>query len=72
MKLAYAEFINQHGTKVFEHVECLGVDHLLFSQLCAYYYTNVVPAVVNEIQEDGVIFIESVDTNDEGKIIWHI
>ena len=33
------------------------------------YYTDVVPAVINEIQEDGVTFIESVTSNDEGNII---
>ena len=41
----------------------------IFSQLCVYYYTDVVPAVVNEIQEDGVTFIEAVTTSDEGKMI---
>ena len=36
-----------------------GVNPLLFSQLCIYYYADVVPAVVNEIQdEDGLVYTE--------------
>ena len=49
-----------------------GVDHLLFSQVFVYYYTNVVPAVILEIQEDGIMFIESVTSNDEVEIIHKV
>ena len=39
---------------VFENFECQeGVNPLLFSQLCIYYYADIVLAVVNEIQDEG-------------------
>ena len=61
----------KYETKLFENFEYPeGVDHLLFLQLCVYHYTNIVLAVVNEIQEDGLIFMESINTNGEGKIIY--
>ena len=41
-----------------------GVNPLLFSQLCIYYYSDVVPAVVNEIQDDnGLICTEEITKN---------
>ena len=56
---------------VFEDFECPdGVNHLLFSQLHIYYYTDVVPAVVNEIQdEEGLVYTEEITKNRKGKII---
>ena len=56
---------------MFEDFECLdGVNPLLFSQLCIYYYADVVPAVVSEIcDEDGLIYTEEVTKNKKGNII---
>ena len=37
---------------------------------CAYYYVDVVPAVVNEIQdEDGLDYTEEITKTKEGKIV---
>ena len=56
---------------MFEDIECLdGVNPLLFSQLCIYYYADVVPAVVNEIcDEDGLVYTKEVTKNKKGNII---
>ena len=56
---------------MFEDFECPdGVNPLLFSWLCIYYYADVVPAVVNKIQdEDGLVYTEEVIKNKKGKII---
>ena len=35
---------------------------LLFSQLCLCHCTNIVPAVVNGFEEDGLVFTKSVTT----------
>ena len=41
-----------------------------FSQLCIYYYADVVPAVVNEIQDDdGLVYTEEITKNKKGDII---
>ena len=40
------------------------------SQLCIYYYADVVPAVVNEIQdEDGLVYTEEITKNKKGSTI---
>ena len=56
---------------VFEDFECLDeVNPLLFSQLCMYYYADIVLAVVNEIQDkDGLVYTEEITKNKKGKII---
>ena len=56
---------------MFEDFECLdGVNPLLFSQLCIYYYADVVPAVVNKIQdEDGLVYTKEITKNRKGKVI---
>ena len=71
VKLAYQEFLKKYNINVFEDFECQdGVNPLLFSQLCIYYYAHVVPAVVNEIQdEDGLIYTKEITKNKKGKII---
>ena len=71
VKLAYQEFLKKYDIDVFEDFECLdGVNHLLFSQLCIYYCADVVPAVVNEIQDDdGLVYTEEITKNKRGKII---
>ena len=47
-----------------------GVNPLLFSQLCIYYYADVVPAVVNKIQdEDGLIYTKEITKNKKHNII---
>ena len=60
VKLAYQEFLKKYNINVFEDFECPDrVNPLLFSQLCIYYYADVVPAVVNEKQdEDGLVYTE--------------
>ena len=60
VKLAYQEFLKKYNINVFEDFECPdGVNPLLFSQLCIYYYADMVPAVVSEIQDkDGLIYTE--------------
>ena len=71
VKLAYQEFLKKYNIDVFEDFECLdGVNPLLFSQLCIYYYAAVLPAVVNEIcDEDGLVYTEEVTKNKKGNII---
>ena len=56
---------------MFEDFECpYGLNLLLFSQLCIYYYADAVPAVVNEIQdEDGLVYTEEITKNKKGNII---
>ena len=56
---------------MFEDFECPdGVNPLLFSHLCIYYYADVVPAVVNEIQdEDGLVYTKEITKNKKGNII---
>ena len=51
------KFTKEHNTFVFENFKCpKGVEPLLFSQLCIYYYADMVPVVINEIQtEDGLV-----------------
>ena len=40
-----------------------GVNPLLFSQPCIYYYVDVVPGVVNKIQDtDGLVYTEEITT----------
>ena len=42
----------------------------IISQLCIFYYADVVPAVVNERQdEDGLIYTEEITKNKKGNII---
>ena len=71
VKLAYQEFLKKYNINVFEDFECPdGVNPLLFSQLCIYYYADVVPAVVNEIQdEDGLVYTKEITKNKKGNII---
>ena len=62
VKLANQEFLKKYNIDVFEDFECPDeVNPLLFSQLCIYYYADVVPAVVNEIQgADGLIYTKEI------------
>ena len=71
VKLAYQEFLKNYNINVFEDFECPDrVNPLLFSQLCIYYYADVVPAVVNEIcDENGLVYTEKVTKNKKGTII---
>ena len=71
VKLAYQEFLKKYNVDVFEDFECPdGVNPLLFSQLCIYYYADIVPAVVNEIQdEDGLVCTKEITKNKKGNII---
>ena len=72
MRLAYKEFTKKHSPIIFENFECPeGVEPLLFSQLCIYYYADKVPAVVHEIEaEDGLVYTEAITKNKDGKIIF--
>ena len=60
-----------YNIDVFEDFECPdGVNPLLFSQLCIYYYADVVPAVVNKIQDkDGLIYTKDIAKNKKGNVI---
>ena len=71
VKLSCQEFLKKYNTDVCEYFECPdGVHPVLFSQLCTYYYDDVVPAVVNEIQDvDGLVYTEEITKNKKGKII---
>ena len=71
VKLAYQEFLKKYNIDVFEDFECPdGVNPLLFSQLCIYYYDDVVPAVVNKIcDEDGLVYTKEATKNKKGNII---
>ena len=71
VRLPYEGFTKKHNP-IFENFECLeGTDPSLFSQLYIYYYSNVVPTVVSEIQaEDGLVYTEAVTKNKEGKIMF--
>ena len=71
VKLAYQEILKKYNINVFEDFECPdGVKPLLFSQLCIYYYDDVVPAVVIKIcDEDGLVYTEEVTKNKKGNII---
>ena len=57
-KTSFPRVPKKYNIDVFEDFEYPdGVNPLLFSQLCIYYYADVVPAVVNEIQdEDGLVY----------------
>ena len=72
VKLAYQEFLKKNNIDVFEDFECPdGVNPLLFSQLCIYYNADMVPAVVNEIQdEDGLVYTKEITKNKKGNIIY--
>ena len=71
VKLAYQEFLKKYNINVFEDFGCPdGVNPLLFSQLCIYYYADVVPAVMNEIQDkDGLVYTKEITKNKKGSII---
>ena len=61
----------KYNIDVLEDFECLdGVNPLLFSQLCIYYYADVVPAVVNEKQnKDGLVYTKEITKNKKGNIM---
>ena len=44
----------------------MGVDQILFSQLCVYYFTEVKTGVINEVHEKAVMYSESVTFNYSG------
>ena len=42
IQLAYKVFMNKYGEKSFNSFQCLvGVNPLLFSQLCLYHYAEI-------------------------------
>ena len=73
VRLAHEEFTKKHNP---HHVGKLskcpeGVEPLLYSQLCIYYYADKVPAVVHEIEaEDGLVYTEAITKNKDGKIVF--
>ena len=71
VRLAYEEFTKEHNLFVFENFEWLeGVEPLLFLQLCIYYFADMAPAVIIEIQtEDSLVYYKAVTKNRDGKII---
>ena len=71
IKLAFQEFIRKYPIEVFNSFQCpQNVDLLLFSQLCVCYYTDVRPAVVNEIKEGDCVYTESIVTNLDGELVY--
>ena len=46
------------------------MDPLLFSQLCVYLYTDVRPAVVNEVIEGDCVYTEYITTNLDGEVVY--
>ena len=69
VRLAYEEFTKKHNPIMLENVECPeGVEPLLFSQLCIYYYADKVPAAVHEVKaEDGLVYTVAMTKNKDGK-----
>ena len=67
----YQEFLKKYNIDVFEDSECPDtVNPLLFSQLCIYYYADIVPDVVSKIQdEDALVYTKEITKNRKGKII---
>ena len=61
IKLSYQGFIKKYPQNV---------DPLLFSQLCVYDYTDVRPAVVNEVIEGDCVYTESITTNMDGEVVY--
>ena len=52
IKLAYQEFVKKYLLEAFNRFQYpQNIDPLLFSQLCVHYYTDVRPAVVNEVKK---------------------
>ena len=62
---------HKYSIGIFEDFECLdGVNPLLFFQLCIYYYADLVPAVVNEIQDkDGLVYTKEITKNEKCNIM---
>ena len=46
------------------------IDPLLFSQLCVYYYTDVRPAEVNEIEEGDQIYTNCIIAANNGEVVY--
>ena len=71
VKLAYQEFLKKYNIDVFQDFECPDeVNPLLFAQLFIYYYSDVVPAVVNKIQDKkGLIYTKEITKNKKGNVI---
>ena len=68
MKLA---FITKYPVEVFNSFQWpQNVDPLLFSLLCVNLYTDIRPAVVNEIIEGDCVYPESIATNLDGKVVY--
>ena len=50
IKLVYQKFFKNYPIEVFNRFQCpQNIDSLLFFKLHVYYYTDVRPAVVNEV-----------------------
>ena len=70
MRLAYEEFTKEYNPIVFDIKFLEGVEPLLFLQLCIYYYADMMPVVINEIQTvDGLVYTEAIIKNKDGKLI---
>ena len=69
--MAYREFVKKHPIEVFSSFQCpQNVDQLLFSQQCVYYYTDIRPAVVNEVKEGDCVYTETIVTNLDGEVMY--
>ena len=47
-----------------------GVNPLLYLQLCIYYYADVVPAVMNKIQDEDVVVYTTEITKNKKAILY--
>ena len=71
INLAYQEFVKKYPIEVFNSFQWpQNIDPLLFSQLCVYYYTDIRPAVVNEVTEGDCIYTEAITTNLDGEVVY--
>ena len=56
---------------MFNNFQCpQNIDPLLFSQLYIYYYKDIRPAVINEIQKGDYIYTKSIITNGNIKVVY--
>ena len=71
IKLVYQEFVKKYPIEVFSSLQHpQNVDPLLFSQLYVYYYTDIRPAVGNEIIEDDCVHTESIAIRLNEEVVY--
>ena len=59
-KVGASGISKEYLIEVFNRFQCpQNIGQLLFSQLYVYYYTDIRPAVVNEVTESDCVYTES-------------